>query len=102
MNARSGLKSDLESMDDAFCDRMSRQQAEQARRSFEFPGWVCLGIMDMTASHGGWGVIIAPIGETDDFSVYLSWRLWLHDWQLACQHRAIDRVSGPLFVKVGC
>src|SRR5215472_8799371 len=61
---------------------MSRQQAEQARRSFEFPGWVCLGIMDMTASQGGWGVIIAPMSEGAEFSVYVSWRLWIQERQL--------------------
>jgi hypothetical protein len=69
-------------MDDDFSDRMTRQQAEQARRSFEFPGWVCLGIIDMTASAGGWGLIIAPIREIDDFYVYVSWRLWIQEWHL--------------------
>ena len=89
-------------MDDDFSDRMTRQQAEQAQRSFEFPGWVCLGIMDMTASAGGWGLMIAPIGETADFDVYLSWQRWIQEWQLECSYRARDRVSGALLVKVGC
>src|SRR5215472_4623571 len=75
-------------MDDDFSDRMTRQQAEQARRSFEFPGWVCLGIMDMTASEGGWGLIIAPMSEGAEFSVYVSWRLWIQERQLECYDRA--------------
>ena len=79
-------------MDDDFSDRMTRQQAEQAMRNFAFRGWVCLGIMDMTASEGGWGLIIAPSSEIDDFYVYLSWRLWIQEWQLACHSRARDRV----------
>lgn len=78
-------------MDDDFPDRMTRQQAEQAQRSFAFPGWVCLGIMDMTASAGGWGLIIAPISEIGDFDVYVSWRLWIQEWQLECSYRARDR-----------
>jgi hypothetical protein len=78
-------------MNDDFSDRMTRQQAEQAKRSFEFPGWVCLGIMDMTASAGGWGLIIAPSSESDDFSVYVSWRLWIQEWQLECYYQARDR-----------
>lgn len=78
-------------MDDDFSDRMTRQQAEQAKCSFEFPGWVCLGIMDMTASEGGWGLILAPISERDDFYVYVSWRLWIQEWQLECYYRAGDR-----------
>jgi hypothetical protein len=81
-------------MDDDFSDRMTRQQAEQAMRSFAFPGWVCLGIMDMTASAGGWGLMIAPSSETSeiaDFSVYVSWRLWIQEWQLECYDRATDR-----------
>jgi hypothetical protein len=120
MYARSGLESDLAPMghhpgaagdrdpegtpaqsqpgeavalDKDCSDRMTRPQAEQARRSFEFPGWVCLGIMDMTASAGGWGLLIAPTGESDDFSVYVSWRLWMQEWQLEGDHRASDRVS---------
>jgi hypothetical protein len=113
MNARSDLESDLEpighhpgaawdpdgspakskpgeavAMDDDFSDRMTRQQAEQANRSFEFPGWVCLGIIDMTASEGGWGLIIAPISEIADFYVYVSWRLWIQEWQLECDYRS--------------
>jgi hypothetical protein len=116
MNAQSGLEPDLEpmghhpdvawdadgspaktkpgeavAMDDDFSDRMTRQQAEQARRSFEFPGWVCLGIMDMTASEGGWGLIIAPNSEIDDFYVYVSWRLWIQEWLLEWYDRARDR-----------
>jgi hypothetical protein len=78
-------------LDNDFSDRMTRQQAEQAKRSFEFPGWVCLGIMDMTASEGGWGLIIAPMSEIDDFYVYVSWRLWIQEWQLECYYRARDR-----------
>jgi len=78
-------------MDDDFSDRMTRQQAEQAMRSFAFPGWVCLGIMDMTASAGGWGLIIAPSDETADFDVYVSWRLWIQEWQAECDYRARDR-----------
>jgi len=78
-------------MNDDFADRMTRQQAEQAMRSFAFPGWVCLGIMDMTASAGGWGVMIAPMSEIADFSVYVSWRLWIQEWLLECDHRARDR-----------
>jgi hypothetical protein len=78
-------------MDDDFSDRMSRQQAEQAMRSFAFPGWVCLGIMDMTASAGGWGLMIAPRSETADFSVYVSWRLWIHERLLERYSRARDR-----------
>ena len=89
-------------MDDDFSDRMTRQQAEQAKRSFEFPGWVCLGIMDMTASEGGWGLIIAPMSENADFYVYVSWRLWIQEWQLERDYRARDRVAGALLVKVGC
>jgi hypothetical protein len=77
-------------MDDDFSDRMTRQQAEQARRGFEFPGWVCLGIIDMTASAGGWGLIIARHGESADFYVYVSWRLWIQEWQLGCHYRARD------------
>jgi hypothetical protein len=78
-------------MDDDFSDRMTRQQAEHAMRSFAFPGWVCLGIMDMTESEGGWGVMIAPMSESADFSVYVSWRLWIQEWQLECYYRARDR-----------
>jgi hypothetical protein len=78
-------------MNDDFSDRMTRQQAEQAIRSFEFPGWVCLGIMDMTASEGGWGLMIAPSSETADFDVYLSWRLLIREWHLECYSRARDR-----------
>jgi hypothetical protein len=77
-------------MNDDFSDRMTRQQAEQAMRSFAFPGWVCLGIMDMTASEGGWGLMIAPSGEIDDFSVYVSWRRWKQERQLECYSRARD------------
>jgi hypothetical protein len=80
-------------MDDDFSDRMTRQQAEQAMRSFEFPGWVCLGIMDMTASEGGWGLIIAPSSEATDFYVYVSWRLWLQERQLECYYRATGHRS---------
>ena len=69
-------------MNDDFSDRMTRQQAEQAMRNFAFRGWVCLGIMDMTASEGGWGLVIAPMGEIDDFYVYVSWRLWIQEWHL--------------------
>jgi hypothetical protein len=78
-------------MGDGFSDRMTRQQAEQARRSFEFPGWVCLGIMDMTASEGGWGLVIAPMSASAEFSVYVSWRLWIQERQLEGDHRARDR-----------
>ena len=80
-------------MDDDFSDRMTRQQAEQAIRSFEFPGWVCLGIMDMTAAAGGWGLIIAPTSEIADFYVYVSWRLWIQEWRLERNSRARDRAG---------
>jgi hypothetical protein len=78
-------------IDDDFSDRMTRQQAEHAMRSFAFPGWVCLGIMGMTAAAGGWGLIIAPNNESADFDVYLSWRLWIQERQRECAYRARDR-----------
>jgi hypothetical protein len=78
-------------MENDFSDRMTRRQAEQAKRSFAFPGWVCLGIIDMTASQGGWGVIIAPSSEIGEFTVYVSWLLWLQERQLECYYRARDR-----------
>ena len=80
-------------MDDDFSDRMTRQQAEQAMRSFAFRGWVCLGIMDMTASAGGWGLMIAPSSEAADFDVYVSWRLWIHERQLECSYRSSNRAD---------
>jgi len=80
-------------MDDDFSDRMTRQQAEHAMRRFAFPGWVCLGMMDMTAAAGGWGLMIAPSGETTDFDVYLSWRLWIQERQRECDDRPeIDHI----------
>ena len=81
-------------MDDDFSDRMTRQQAEQAMRSFAFPGWVCLGIMDMTASEGGWGLMIAPSGEIADFDVYISWRLWI-------QERQVSAITRPEIEHIG-
>jgi hypothetical protein len=81
-------------MDDDFSDRMTRQQAEQAQRSFAFPGWVCLGIMDMTAAEGGWGLMIAPSGEIADFDVYISWRLWI-------QERQVSAITRPEIEHIG-
>ena len=70
-------------------DRMTREQAEQAQQTFEFPGWLCLGIVDLTATDGSWALKIAPDNNPADFRYYTSVSQWIHECRL-------DDYSAPL------
>ena len=71
-------------------DRMTREQAEQAQQTFEFPGWLCLSIVDLTATDGSWALKIAPDNNPADFRYYTSVSQWIRECRLDDYYQAME------------
>jgi hypothetical protein len=54
----------------AFEERLTKEQAEQAMRSFEFPTWVCIGIMYVEHEQS-WALKIASSDRQADFRLFV-------------------------------
>jgi hypothetical protein len=60
-------------------ERMSQEEAEAACRSFEFPGYQCLGTVDLTAEYHTWALKIALVGRPDAYAIFVAaqwWQFW--------------------------